>query len=96
MKFEYRVYYDADGKIITYTTEKIPGNFILVTADEYMQCRHDAIVVDGQLVYTHITKHVMKLTKNKDTGIACNKYDVSVISDDDEYEFFTVRAYAIK
>ena len=96
MALEFRAYYDEQGKVITYTTQNLEGNYIIVSALDYHQCRHDAIVIDGQLIHVHQTRHVTKLAKNPNAGTKCSKYDISVISDDDEYEFFTVRAYAIK
>ena len=96
IEVEYRVYYDADGKIITYTTEKLEGQYIVITAAQYSESRHDALVIDSQLTYTHRQTHVSKLTKNKTDGIKTSKYDMSVISNDDETTYYTMRAYEIK
>lgn len=95
-EIEYRAYYDKDGKIISYTTEKLPGDYILITRDQYAESRHDAKVIDSQLTYTHRRTHVHKLVKNNTTGISCSKYDISVIQDDGESTYYTTVAYEIK
>jgi hypothetical protein len=96
IEIEYRVYYDTDGKIITYTTEKIEGQYIVITAAQYAESRHDALIIDNQLIYTHRRTYVSKLEKNKTDGIKTSKYDMSVISTDDDSPYYTMRAYEIK
>ena len=93
---EFRAYHDADGKILTYTTENLPGQYIVITSEQYAQARHDAKVIDDKLVFTHIRSHVSKLAKNKTDGVRTSKYDVSVISEDDDSTYYTIRAYEIK
>ncbi len=91
---EFRVYYKTDGSIITYTTENIPGNYIVITPLQYAEARPDALVIDGQLTYTHTVSHVSKLEKNKTSGVKTSKYDISVISSDGHY--YIMKSYAIK
>jgi hypothetical protein len=95
-KIEYRAYYDKDGSIITYTTESIEGQYIEITSEQYAQARHDAKVIDNKLVFTHRRSHVSKLVENKTDGIRTSKYDVSVIQDDGDSTYYTIRAYEIK
>ena len=83
-QIEYRVYYNEQGQIITYTTEDIPGDYLVITADQYQQARHDAMVVERELVYTHVRRHVTKLTRNLSEGTRCSKYDISVLVDEDQ------------
>ena len=85
---EYRAYYDGDGKIITYTTQDISGDYIVVTLEDYQQARHDALVVGGVLVYTHVRKHVIKLTKtrNIEADFCTSKYDISVVAQGDYHD----------
>jgi len=98
---EYRVYYDDAGKVITYTTETDrPGNFIVITKEQYAEARHDAIVKDGQLVFTHVRRHVMKLVKNSSGGRLASRLDASVLADPedvfgDEYCYFDVKVFDI-
>jgi len=94
---EFRAYYDsANGTIITYTTEDLPGDFIVITGLQYAEARPDAMVVDGQLTYTNRQTHVAKLQKNKINGVKCSKYDVSVLSDGDDSVYYKLKAYEIK
>lgn len=94
---EFRAYYNTDGSIITYTTEDIPGQYIVITSEQYAEARPDAKVIDGKFVYINSRSHVAKLAKNKTTGIRCSKYDISVISEDDsDSTYYTVTAYEIK
>ena len=80
---EYRVYYDSTGKVITYTTEDIPGDYIIVTAEQYAEARSDALVFNGKLVLPHKVKVVSKLIRNLDRGVSTSKYDINVITDID-------------
>jgi hypothetical protein len=93
---EFRVYYNDDGSILSYTTENIEGQYIVITAEQYAQARHDAKVMGGQLVFTHRRSHVSKLVRNKTEGIKTSKYDISVISDGNDSTYYTIRAYEIK
>lgn len=93
---EFRAYYKEDGSIITYTTEDLPGDYIVITSDQYAEARPDARVLDGLLTYTHRRSHVSKLTKNKTGGIKTSKYDISVISDEPDAQYYIIKAYAIK
>ncbi len=93
---EYRVYYNPDGSIITYTMQAIPGDYITITADQYAQGRHDAKVLDGQLVYTHRKHQVFKLERNSTDGYKVSKYDVCIpASDGEEHNLLTTRVYEI-
>ena len=93
---EYRVYYNPDGSIITYTMQAIPGDYITITADQYAQGRHDARVLDGQLVFTHRKHQVFKLERNSTDGYKVSKYDVCIpASDGEEDNLLTTRVYEI-
>ena len=96
-KIEYRAYYSKDGSIITYTTDPVEGEYIVITAEQYSQARPDAKVIGDKLVFTHRRSHVSKLVKNKTDGVRTSKYDISVISEDDgDSTYYTIRAYEIK
>lgn len=83
MGVEYRLYYDSTGKVVTYTTEKLPGNWILVTQGEFAEARNDAIVVNGKLTTPHNTVVLYKLAKNLSSGTSTSKYDINVLADVD-------------
>lgn len=93
---EYKVYYTEDGKVITYTTETLQGQYILITKDQYDQARPDALVKNGKLVYTHINSHIIRLNRNPSEGIPTSKYDINIIEDSPNSvywanEFFEIR-----
>ena len=92
---EFRAYYNPDGTVITYTTEDLPGEYIVITRDQYAEARPDAKVIDKQLSLTNRQTHVAKLEKNKTTGIKTSKYDVSVITDGTDSVYYSIKAYAI-
>lgn len=75
---ELRLYYDTDGKIITYTCENLPGEYIVVTPQQFAEARPDALVKNGKLVYTHRLSHVTKLTSAQ-TGIKTSHWDINIV-----------------
>lgn len=94
---EFRAYYKNDGTIITYSTENLPGDYVVITREQYAEARSDARVIDGQLTLSNRRTHVSKLAKNRGGGIRTSKYDVSIISDDKiESVYYTIKAYEIK
>lgn len=95
IELEYRVYYDSDGKIITYTTELLDGDSVVITREQYSEARHDAKVIDGQLTMTNRISHVYKLARSTE-GVRTSKYDVGVISDDENDQYWSVTANEIK
>jgi hypothetical protein len=78
---EFRLYYDVNGKAVTYTTENISGNYILITREQFAEARPDVIVKNNKLIYTHLKKHVEKLVKSN-SGTKTSKYDVNILTDD--------------
>ena len=79
----YKLYYDDNGKVITYTTEDLPGQYIEITREQYAEARQDVVVRDGKIIFTHMRSHVFKLEKSS-TGIKCSKYDISIIFDNED------------
>jgi hypothetical protein len=80
---ERRVYYDEQGHVLTYTCEDLPGNYIVVTAEQFSEARPDAIVRDGQLVYTHKLSHVSRLAPAA-SGTPTSRHDVNILVDSDD------------
>lgn len=92
---EFRLYYDEKGNVITYTCEKLPGNYIVVTKEQYNEARNDAVVKDGILTYTHKTTHCTKYVKNKVEGIKTSKYDINILTDN-IFNCWKIQTYEIK
>lgn len=93
---EYRVYYDDTGKIITYTTEKLDGNYLIITWQEYIECRFDAKIVNSKLVKQNIKKTIAKFTKST-SGTKCSSYDINILVDDnaDDYIYWDLVTYEL-
>ena len=95
-KIEFRLYYDDNGKVITYTSEKLPGKYLVITKEQYLEARGDAIVKDKQLCYTHIMSHISKLTKNLNQGVSTSKYDINILQSDGDVNFWNYTSYEIQ
>jgi hypothetical protein len=89
-EIEFRLYYDENGKVITYSTENIPNkNYIVITKEQFAEARSDVLVKNNKFVYTHLKKHVEKLVRGS-AGTKTSKYDVNIITTNDtDYVFWT-------
>lgn len=85
-QIEYRLYYDSNGRVITYSTENLPGKYLVITREQFSEARSDVIVQNNVIVQTHLKNTVHKLKKNKVSRV-CSKYDVSIIIDTDVSEW---------
>jgi len=75
---EFRLYYDEKGSIITYTCEKLPGNYIVIDAQTFAECRPDLTVVEGKLVNL-VPEVVLSLLTKSVTGTKCASEDVNIL-----------------
>ena len=78
-KPEFRLYYDETGHVITYTCEKLDGNYIVIDALTFAEARPDVRVIDGELLRNSTATIVSKLRPN-DSGILCEVEDISIIT----------------
>jgi hypothetical protein len=76
---EFRLYYDDKGQVITYTCEKLEGNFIIVNAQTFAEARPDAKVLNGRLIKANSGSVVSKLVPSKKEGTTCAAEDASII-----------------
>jgi hypothetical protein len=92
----YKLYYDADGRVVTYSSEDLPCQYIVITREQYAEARSDVVVKDGKIIKTHVRSHVFKLEKSEQ-GIRCSKYDISIIEDSDSQDgqYWKQTAYEI-
>ena len=74
----YRCYYFDDGTVHFYTMEDLPGNYIEVDQQIYVQAPMPAQVVNGQLKIIRPKTLVQKLAPDT-RGTLCHQQDVSVI-----------------
>lgn len=76
----FKLYYDENGNVITYTMDELHGEYIVITPEQFAEARSDVIVKNGEIVYTHKQTHIFKLEKSTG-GTKCSKYDVSIIEE---------------
>lgn len=78
---EFRLYYDDAGKVITYTCEKMPGQYIVIDAKTYAEARPDVRVIDGKISTAQPNAVVYKLMPSLTEGTPCVEEDISIIAD---------------
>jgi len=78
---EFRLYYDDNGDIICYSCENLEGNYLVIDAQTYAECRFDLRVIDGELVKLSSKVNIIKLVPDK-SGISCPIEDNAIIVDD--------------
>jgi hypothetical protein len=76
---QFRVYYNEEGKILFYTCDKLEGNFLIIDAQTYAECRHDLKVIDGKLV-SRTSGSIISKYKPNSVGISCSKDDISIVT----------------
>ena len=76
-ELEYRLYYDELGFPLFYSTEKVPGNYIVVDQETYMNSPKHVRIIDGKLKIIK-TVYGKKLVQS-DQGQACHPLDVAVV-----------------
>jgi len=91
----YRLYYNTDGSPCCYTMEDLPGDFIEVDQQTYINHRMDVRVVEGKLIKLKQTRISKKLTPSE-SGTACDPRDVCVVvADDRDHTKWSKKTYEI-
>ena len=81
VKYEYRLYYDADtGKPLYYSMADDEGDYIIVTKEQFAECRYDVIVKDGKLEKVRSIS-IGKLAPS-DKGYGTRADDISIVGND--------------
>jgi hypothetical protein len=76
---ECRLYYNKDtGEPIEYSNEKLSGDYIIVTKEQYAAGRHDVIVKDKTIVPIEEIRYIRKLVPGS-SGTACYESNVLLI-----------------
>lgn len=78
---EFRLYYDEQGKVVCYTCEDLPGNYIVIDRQTYAECRIDIRIVDDKIVKSIEGAVITKLIPSV-IGIKCASIDVNIIVED--------------
>lgn len=79
IKPEFRLYYNDDGSVLTYSCDKLIGKYIVIDAMTFAQCRPDIRIVDGVIIKDESELVTTKLVPGE-SGVMCDAEDVSVIS----------------
>jgi len=78
----FRLYYDEHGKVLYYTTEDLPGNYIVIDSQTFAESRYDIRVIDGTIV-KNINYVIVEKLVPSDIGVPCHVDDISIIVDED-------------
>lgn len=78
----YRLYYDDLGNPLFYSQEDLPGNYINITREVYVNPPTHLKVVNNSIVVLD-TSTVRRLYPTK-TGTPCHPTDVSIVVNDTE------------
>lgn len=77
---EFRLYYDDNGDVLYYTCDNPIGNFIIIDAQTYAECRFDIKIIEGKIVKQN-RYSIMKLVPDSE-GTNCIAEDVTIIADE--------------
>lgn len=82
LEIEYRLYYDENGFPLFYSTEDLPGMYITIDKETYLNNPKYIRVVDGKIIEAqfHWTKKLIPSTQ----GTSCDPMDVCVVVDHDQ------------
>jgi len=78
---EYRLYHDDNGFPLFFSMESLPGNYIVVDQETYLNSPKQVRVVDGKLVV--YTINFAKKIAPTGYGQACDTRNVCVVVDSD-------------
>jgi len=78
----YRLYYDDQGFPLFFSQEDLPGNYIDITREEYVNPPKHFKVVNGSIVL--IETSIIRRLYHDETGTPCHPTDVSVVVDSSE------------
>ena len=88
---EYKIYYNLDsGKIENYTTDPLPGPYIVVDKDTFHKHRFDIRIRDGKIIPLKPT--VGKLRPDI-TGTPCHPSDITIVTDKTPAVFWKNHTY---
>ena len=79
----FRLYYDDQGRPISYSMEHLPGNYIDIDAATYQLNSRNVRVVDGKLVHIKPKKTVTKLVPSI-AGTPCLPNNISIVVDEQQ------------
>ena len=76
-ELQYRLYYDAHGEPVEYTTDDRPGDYIVIDQETYSLRSHRVRIIDGKVVRLRDADRM--LLRPDSQGQACHPSDVSIV-----------------
>lgn len=73
----YRLYHDADGLPLFYSTEDLPGTWIEISHRDYEQRDEKVKVVQGKL--KHLPTATVRRMRPSEFGITCHPQDITIV-----------------
>lgn len=73
----YRLYHDADGLPLFYTTEDLPGTWIEISHCDFELRSEKVRVVQGKL--KHLPTATVKRMRASEFGTACHPEDITIV-----------------
>jgi hypothetical protein len=88
---EYKIYYDTvSGAVLDYTTDDLPGTYIIVDKDTFHRHRFDIRIQDGKIA---AIKHKVGKLRPDVNGTACHPADITIIADKEPIIFWKNHTY---
>jgi|APCry1669189567_1035234.scaffolds.fasta_scaffold119091_2 uncharacterized protein RhaS with RHS repeats len=75
---EFRLYYDDNGRVLCYTCEDLPGNYVVIDKDAYAAARLDVTVIDGKITSFSDLVFLLKLIPG--AGTKTSDHDITILS----------------
>lgn len=75
---EHRAYFDHEGKLLFYSMEDLPGNYVVVDQDTWARGDLNIKLKDGHLIW--ITAPASSKLVPAMQGVSCDARDVTVIA----------------
>lgn len=79
----YRIYYDSEGRPLSYSVDDLPGNYIEVDAATFSSPDTNIRIVDGKIVKINPPVQIAKLVP-VGSGVCCHPDNVAVVVDSDQ------------
>jgi len=80
---EFRLYYNTDGTVKTYSMEDLEGDYITISALEFAECRYDIRVIDRRIVRNLDLNYLIYRPVDKKTDRSVHRDNYSIVVDDD-------------
>lgn len=90
-KIFYRVYYDSTGRVLFYSMEDLPGNYLEIDHETFARSDGNLRVIYGKLVRPSV--NVSQKLVPSDQGTACHVNNVAIISNDAQAKFWNLKYY---